>query len=282
MRSDVDVKKLKLMAAKMRGNVVEMIPPGKVGHLGGSSSICDILSVLYFYRMKNLDPKNPKKKNRDRLLLSKGHAVLAQYAALVELGYFGRAELKKVKTFGGMLQGHPDIDKTPGLEAVTGSLGQGLSISAGIASALKLDKSGAKVFCVCGDGELAEGQIWEAAMSAANYKLDNLCLFIDKNDVQATDTVRAVFPMTTISGKFAAFGWHVIEIDGHDITQILDAVDEADSVKGVPAVIVANTVKGKGFPFAEGKAQFHNAALDEKLYKEALNCVEIMKKEASK
>ncbi|MBK5200682.1 MAG: transketolase [Spirochaetaceae bacterium] len=272
-------KYLRSMAIQIRANIIEMIPPGKVGHLGGSSSIADVLAVLYFERMKNLDPKNIKNPNRDRLIFSKGHAVLAQYAALVELGYFDREELKKVKTLNGTLQGHPDIDKTPGLEAVTGSLGQGLSISGGMAMALKLDKNEAKVFCVCGDGELAEGQLWEAAMSSVNYKLDNLCLFIDKNSVQATGTTKEIFPIDNISGKFAAFGWHVIDIDGHNIKEIQKAIAEADATKGLPTVIVAKTIKSKGFPFAEGKSQYHNASLTEAQYQECLDCIKKMREE---
>ncbi len=272
-------KYLRKMATQIRANIIEMIPPGKVGHLGGSSSIADVLSVLYFERMKNLDPKNPKDSNRDRLIFSKGHAVLAQYAALVELGYFDREELHKVKTLNGTLQGHPDIDKTPGLEAVTGSLGQGLSISGGMAMALKLDKNDAKVFCVCGDGELSEGQIWEAAMSCVNYKLDNLCLFVDKNSVQASGTTKEVFPIERIADKFEAFGWNVIEIDGHSIKEIREAIKKADNTKGLPTVIVAKTIKAKGFPFAEGKCQYHNAALTEEEYQESLKCIERMREE---
>ncbi|QTQ15544.1 transketolase [Treponema parvum] len=273
------IKDLKRMAVRLREDIIEMIPPGKIGHLGGSCSAADIVTVLYFDRMKGLDPKNPKAPQRDRLILSKGHAVLVQYAGLSELGYFGREELLKVKTLGGMLQGHPDIDKTPGLEAVTGSLGQGLSVSQGIAMALKLDKNPAKVFCICGDGELAEGQIWEAAMSAAAYKLDNLCVFIDRNKVQATGPIDEILPVDNLKEKWTAFGWHVIEIDGHDISQILDAVFEADKTFGVPTMIIANTVKGKGFPFAEGKAQFHNAALNEEQFAQCKKDIETMKKE---
>jgi len=279
MESKNNVKYLKERAIQIRSNIIEMIPPGKVGHLGGSSSIADVLSVLYFERMKNLDPKNPKDPKRDRLIFSKGHAVLAQYAALVELDYFGREELAKVKTLNGTLQGHPDIDKTPGLEAVTGSLGQGLSVSSGMAMALKLDKSDSKVFCVCGDGELSEGQIWEAAMSSVNYKLDNLCLIVDRNTVQASGTCEEIFPIQNIGKRFEAFGWNVIEIDGHSIEAIQDAIKAADEKKGLPTAIIANTIKGKGFPFAEGKCQYHNASLTEEQYKECLECIEKMREE---
>jgi len=274
------IKYLKKMGTQIRANIIEMIPPGKVGHLGGSSSIADILSVLYFDRLRGMDASAPVNPDRDRLVFSKGHAVLAQYAALVELGYFPREALKKVKTLGSVLQGHPDIEKTPGIEAVTGSLGQGLSICNGMAMALRLDHKDSRVYCVCGDGELAEGQIWEAAMTSVDYKLDNLCLIVDKNGVQATGATKDVFAIEDIPGKFASFGWHVIEIDGHDYKQIINAFEEAEGVSGKPAVIVATTVKGKGFAFAEGKAAFHNAALNEEQYREACRIVEEMKKEA--
>ena len=269
---------LKRHAIAMRSDILDMVST-KVGHFGGSMSIADILAVLYFDRMRHLDPKNPKDPKRDRLILSKGHCVLAQYAALCELGYFPREELSKLKTLDGMLQGHPDIDRTPGLEAVTGSLGQGLSISEGIAMALKLDDNPAKVFCVVGDGELAEGQIWEAAMSAVNYRLDNLCLFVDLNGVQASGTTDEVFPIAHVPERFRAFGWHVVEIDGHSIGQILDALAESDQTKDIPTCIVAHTVKGKGFPFAEGKCQFHNSMLSAEQYEEAKRIIARMRKE---
>ena len=273
------IRYLKRMAVQIRANIVRTIPPGKVGHLGGSSSIADVLSVLYFHRLKGLSPDNMKNPDRDRLVFSKGHAVLAQYAALCELGYFSRDELDRVKTLHSVLQGHPDIDKTPGIEAVTGSLGQGLSICNGMAMALRLDNSPAKVFCICGDGELAEGQIWEAAMTSVNYKLSNLCLIIDQNKVQATGPTEDVFPVRDLPSRFRAFGWNVLEIDGHDIEQIIAAIELADTHKTGPTCIVADTIKGKGFPFAEGSANFHNAALNEEQYEECLRCIEKMWKE---
>lgn len=269
---------IKKHAIDLRADILEMVST-KVGHFGGSMSVADIAAVLYFDRMKHLDPKNPKDPQRDRLIFSKGHAVLAQYAALAELGYFSKDELKKLKTLDGMLQGHPDIDRTPGLEAVTGSLGQGLSISGGMAMALKLDGNPAKVFCVCGDGEMAEGQLWEAAMSMVNYKLDNVCLFIDQNKAQASGTTDDVFPIHNLGERFRVFGWHVVEIDGHDVGQILDAIAESDATKGVPTCIVAHTIKGKGFPFAEGKFKFHNSQLSPEQYQESLKIIETMRKE---
>ncbi|HOV38726.1 MAG TPA: transketolase [Spirochaetales bacterium] len=261
------VVELKKTALRLRFNVLEMIGVGKAGHLGGSSSLAEITAVLYFHKMR-VNPKNPKDPNRDRFLLSKGHAVLIQYAALAELGYFPREELKKVKTLEGLLQGHPDM-KTPGIEAVTGSLGQGLSIATGMSLALRLDKNPARVHVIMGDGELSEGQLWEAAMAAVNFKVDNLVGIVDRNRIQATGPVVEVFNTGDIPAKWKAFGWNVIEIDGHDIPQISAALDEAETIKGRPTVIIANTVKGKGFSFAENTAAYHNAALTEELYKQA-------------
>ena len=276
--SEKEIHELRKIAATLRGNLIEMIPPGKVGHLGGSSSIMDVVAALYFKHMKVFDdPKNPL---RDRCVFSKGHAVLAQYAAFVELGYVSHEDLHKVKTLDGTLQGHPDMDHTPGIEAVTGSLGQGLSVSLGMALGLKVDGSASRVFCIVGDGEMDEGQIWEAAMAGAAYKADNLVAIVDRNRVQATDTVDKVMPEGDVPAKWAAFGWNVIEIDGHDFNQILGALDAAKACKGKPTAIIANTVKGKGFTFAEGKAAYHNAAMNEEEYKIAQAMVEKMKEEA--
>ncbi len=276
--SEKELRDLRKIAATLRGNLIEMIPPGKVGHLGGSSSIMDIVAALYFKHMKVFaDPKDPR---RDRCVFSKGHAVLAQYAAFAELGYVSHEDLHKVKTLDGTLQGHPDMDHTPGIEAVTGSLGQGLSVSLGMAFGLRVDGSDSRVFCIVGDGELDEGQIWEAAMAAAAHKVDNLVAIIDYNKVQATDTTEKVLPNGQLKEKWEAFGWNTIEIDGHDFAQILDALDAAKACKGKPTAIIANTIKGKGFPFAEGKAAYHNAAMNEEEYKQALELVKKMKEEA--
>ena len=273
-----EISELKKRAAQLRGNLIDMIPPGKVGHLGGSSSIMDVVAALYFKTMRVFDdPKDPR---RDRLVFSKGHAVLAQYAAFVELGYVEREALKHVKTLDGTLQGHPDMDHTPGIEAVTGSLGQGLSVCLGMAFGLRVDGSDSRVYCVLGDGELAEGQIWEAAMAAAAYKMDNLCAIVDVNGVQATDTVEKVLPNPNLKEKWASFGWHVIEIDGHDMAQILAAFEEAKATKGQPTVVLAKTVKGKGFAFAEGKAAYHNAAMNAAEYAQAKEIVKKMLEEA--
>ena len=276
--SESEIHELKKIAATLRGDLIEMTPPGKVGHLGGSSSIMDVVAALYFKNMKVFkDPKDPK---RDRCIFSKGHSVLAQYAAFVELGYVSHDDLHKVKTLDGTLQGHPDMDHTPGIEAVTGSLGQGLSVSLGMALGLRLDGSDSRVFCVVGDGEMNEGQIWEAAMAGAAYKADNLVAIIDFNGVQATDVSEKVMPVGQVGEKWKSFGWNVIEIDGHNMIEILDALDAAKACKGKPTAIIAHTVKGKGFTFAEGKAAYHNAALTESEYKEAQELVKKMKEDA--
>lgn len=276
--SENEIRELRKIAATLRGNLIEMIPPGKVGHLGGSSSIMDVTAALYFKHMKVFDdPKNPL---RDRCVFSKGHAVLAQYAAFAELGYVSHEDLHKVKTLDGTLQGHPDMDHTPGIEAVTGSLGQGLSVALGMAMGLRVDGSESRVFCIVGDGELNEGQIWEAAMAAAAHKVDNLVAIVDYNRVQATDTTDNVLPNGRLKEKWATFGWNAIEIDGHDFLQILQALDAARGLKDRPTVIIADTVKGKGFPFAEGKAAYHNAAMNEEEYRQAQEMVKKMKEEA--
>lgn len=273
------IRELKRKTVQIRANILQMIPPGKVGHLGGSSSMAEVMAALYFHTMR-INPNDPKDSSRDRLIMSKGHAVLVQYACLAELGYFDRSELAKVKTLEGILQGHPDMDRTPGIEAVTGSLGQGLSVSLGLALGLRLDKRDSRVYCIVGDGELAEGQIWEAIMAASVYKTSNLTAIVDWNGVQATSTTIDIFPIGQMVDKWKAFGWNVLEIDGHDLIQILKALEQARAHTEGPTVILAHTVKGKGFPFAEGKAKYHNAAMNEEEYAIAWQCIEQMRKEA--
>jgi len=249
-----------------------MIGVGKVGHLGGSCSLAEIVAALYFEKM-HFDPKALGDPCRDRFLLSKGHCVLIQYAALVELGVIPRDEMGKVKTLAGNLQGHPDM-MTPGMEAVTGSLGQGLSISVGMALALRLAKSPSRVYVIMGDGELAEGQLWEAAMAAARYGLDSLTGIVDRNRIQATGPTKEIFDIPGIPEKWRAFGWNVLNVNGHDVGAILDALDEAAASKGAPTVIVADTIKGKGISFAENLVAFHNVALTQEQYDKALLEVE--------
>ncbi len=262
------IKELEKMAKVLRYDIVMMIGAGKPGHLGGSCSIADIVAVLYFHKMRH-NPKEPKWPDRDRLVLSKGHAALAQYAALAECGYFPKKELSTLKELGTIAQGHPEMLRMPGIEANTGSLGQGLSVACGIALAGRLDKKDYTVYCIVGDGEVAEGQIWEASMTAAFYKLDNLVAIFDKNRVQATGPIVERYDTNPHGEKWKAFGWCVLEIDGHSVSQITDALDEADKVKGAPVMIVANTVKGKGVPFAEGKAEFHHGIMTEEQHETA-------------
>lgn len=266
------VAQLEKKAKQIRLDVVQMIGVGKAGHLGGSCSAADIVTALYFHKMR-IRPGNPGWEDRDRLILSKGHAAIVQYAALAELGYFPKEELGELKKLGGMLQGHPDMRKIPGIEANTGSLGQGLSISCGIAAAGKLDRKNYRVYCILGDGEIAEGQIWEAAMAASFYKLDNLTGILDNNGIQATGPIAERFDTNPLADKWRAFGWHVMEVDGHDMKQILNAFNDAEAVRGKPVMIIAHTVKGKGVGFAENSAAFHNALLTEEQFEKA--CSEI-------
>jgi transketolase len=269
MTSPKTIRKLEKIALQLRFDLLEMIGVGKAGHLGGSSSLAEIAASLYFEKMR-FDPRNVKDPNRDRFILSKGHAVLIQYAALTELGVIPREELKKVKTLTGVLQGHPDMAVTPGIEAVTGSLGQGLSIGLGMALAFRLDGRASRVFVTMGDGELSEGQLWEAAMAAAKFKVDNLVGILDRNRVQATGPTQEIFDIPELAEKWKAFGWHVITIDGHDVKQILEALDAAETIKGKPVLIIANTIKGKDFSFAEHNAAFHNGILTEDLLRQGL------------
>jgi transketolase len=258
------VARIDRTALKLRRDLLEMIGTGKAGHLGGSASLAEIVAALYFHEMR-FDPRNPADPDRDRFVLSKGHAVLIQYAALTELGLLPREELKKAKTLQGLLQGHPDMAMTPGIEAVTGSLGQGLSIGLGMALALRLDGRKSRVYVVMGDGELSEGQLWEAAMAAWRFKADNLVGILDKNGIQATGPTAEIFEIPYIGKKWEAFGWNVISVDGHDSGAVVDALDAARSCAGRPTLILADTVKGKGFSFAENTAAFHNGILTEEL-----------------
>jgi len=261
------IRELKAIALQLRCNVLEMIGTGKAGHWGGSSSLAETMAVLYFHSM-NVDRTNPKNPERDRLLLSKGHAALIQYAALCELGYFPREELQKVKSLDGLLQGHPDLT-VPGIEAVTGSLGQGLSLGVGMSLALRLDKIPNRVYVIMGDGEQSEGQLWEAAMAASNFKLDNLTAFLDWNKIQATGRTEDIFSIPDLDRKWAAFGWEVLKVDGHDIGQIIAGIDQAKTIKGKPTLIILDTIKGKGVSFAENTPTYHNGIFDEAKYAQA-------------
>lgn len=264
-----ELEYLRKMAQKLRKDVIVSIGVGVAGHVGGSCSAADLVAALYFHKMK-YDPKNPKMPDRDRFLLSKGHVAVLQYAALAEAGFFPVKDLEHTKEIGFYLQGHPDVQKTPGIEAGTGSLGQGLSIGLGMALGLRLDGIGSNVYVLIGDGELAEGQNWEAAIAASSYHADHLVAIVDNNGLQANGKITDRMDSTPYPEKWAAFGWHVIEIDGHDMEEILSALDEADRVEGKPTVIIARTTKGKGISFAENVVSFHNGVLSEENYERAI------------
>lgn len=261
--------KLSERARNARINVVEMLAAAASGHPGGSLSIIDILTVLYFEQM-NVRPAMPKWEDRDRFILSKGHAAPGLYAVLAEKGFFPQEELLKLRKCGAMLQGHPDMKGTPGVDMSTGSLGQGLSVANGMAMAAKLDKKTYRVYAIVGDGEIQEGQIWEAAMSSAHYALDNVTLFVDHNGLQIDGTNREIMGVDPIGEKFRAFGWNVIEIDGHDLEAIHGAVESAKKTLGKPTVIVAKTTKGKGVSFMENQVGWHGSAPNQEQREQAV------------
>ncbi|MGL4905064.1 MAG: transketolase [Cetobacterium sp.] len=254
-----DINFLVEQATKIRKDIVQMICKSKSGHPGGSLSAADIVTALYFSEM-NIDPKNPKMEGRDRFVLSKGHAAPVLYSALAERGYFDRALLDTLRAYGSPLQGHPDMKKVPGVEISTGSLGQGLSVANGMALSARISNEDYRTYILMGDGELQEGQVWEAAMTAAHYKLDSICAFIDCNNLQIDGNVDKIMGVEPLDKKWEAFGWNVIKIDGHDFKEIFDALDAAKKVKGMPTVIIANTVKGKGVSFMENVCGFHGVA----------------------
>lgn len=251
-----DIGYLKERAREMRIEILTMLEKSGSGHTGGSLSAADIVAALYFYKMKHR-PDDPDWTGRDRFVLSKGHAAPVLYAALALTGYFDRSLLDSLRRVGCPLQGHPSSKLLAGVEISTGSLGQGLSIANGIALGLRLDKSPSRVYCLLGDGEIQEGQVWEAAMSASHYRLDNLCAFVDMNGLQIDGKCCDVMNIEPVGDKWRAFGWHTIPIDGHDMQAIADALDEAEKVKGKPCMILAKTVKGKGVSFFEGKVEYH-------------------------
>jgi len=253
------IQTLESKAWRYRIDIVEMITEAGSGHPGGSLSVIDIVSCLYHYKLRHR-PADPSWDERDRLVLSKGHGVPAQYAVMADLGYFPRSQLWTLRKLGSPLQGHPCTRWLPGLDASTGSLGQGLSMAQGMALGSRLDGSRYRVYCVMGDGETQEGQVWEAAMSIPHYHIDNLTVIIDRNMAQIDGFTHDVMDLEPLGEKWQAFGWHVIVIDGHDYRQLMDALDEAESVKGRPTYIVANTVKGKGVSFMENVVHWHGVA----------------------
>ena len=251
-------KQLSITALNIRKHSLEAVYSANSGHPGGSLSIADLLAYLYFKEM-NIDPKNPKWDERDRFVLSKGHCSPALYSALALKGYFPVEEIKFFRSLGHMLQGHPDMKGVPGVDMSTGSLGQGISAACGIALSAKLSDKAYRVYAILGDGELEEGQVWEAAMFAAQYKLDNLCAYVDNNGLQIDGNIEDVMSPLPIPGKFKEFGWNVIEIKGHDLDEIDMAYSQAKTVKGKPTVIVARSVKGKGVSYMENQASWHGA-----------------------
>jgi transketolase len=260
------------MARKLRIAIVKTLHKSQSGHTGGSLSAIDLITALYFHKMRH-KPADPSWEGRDRFVLSKGHAAPALYVALAEAGYFPVEDLMMLRRLGSHLQGHPDSKSTPGVEVPTGSLGQGLSMAAGMALGLKLDSRRNRVYALLGDGELQEGQVWEAAMSCAHYRLDNLCAMVDANGLQIDGEVAKVMNVAPIADKFRAFGWHTLEIDGHDMATIVKALDSAETVTGKPTVIVAKTVKGKGVSFFENKASYHGVPPSDEELPRALECL---------
>jgi len=259
---------LQKKAIDIRKDILKMLMIAGSGHTGGSLSMVEILVALYYYKLRN-DPARPDWKERDRFLLSKGHGCPALYTVLAHKGYFPKEKLWTLRKMGSQLQGHPQVG-LPGIEISSGSLGQGLSIANGIALACRLDKSPSRVYCMLGDGETNEGQVWEAAMTASHYELDNLCAIIDFNGLQIDGFCCEVKDMGPFTHKWTDFGWQVIETDGHDVGAVMDALDAAGKVKGKPAVIIAHTVKGKGVSFVENRAEWHGVAPKKEEYDKAI------------
>ena len=254
-----DVKKLQSIATEVRVNILKMLAESGSGHPGGSLSAAEILTSLYFSKMRH-DPKNPEWEERDKFVLSKGHGAPVLYTVLGLSGYFSTDHFGTLRKMGSILKGHPNSTTTPGVEVCTGSLGQGLSQANGLAKAAKLDKRNTRVYVLLGDGELQEGQVWEAAMTARHYNLDNICAIIDNNGLQIDGPVVEIMNIDPIKEKWGAFGWHTIEVDGHNFDEILSALDEADNISDKPTAIIARTVKGKGVSFMEGKVEYHGVA----------------------
>lgn len=273
------LKQLKITSAKVRRHIIDAVYNASSGHPGGSLGIADILTVLY-NEVLNIDPSNPKMENRDRFVLSKGHCSPALYGILAEKGYFPKEEIRRFRKIDSYLQGHPDSKKVPGVDASTGSLGHGISVACGMAISAKLDKKDFRVYTVLGDGELEEGQVWEAAMFAAHYKLDNLTAFVDFNGLQIDGDITKVMSPLPIDEKFKAFGWNVLYIDAHNYEQIISAIEEAKLFKGKPTMILATSIKGKGVSFMEGQASWHGSAPNKEQYEQAVAELDELLKQA--
>ncbi len=264
------IEALEKIAKDVRKGIIEEIYSAKSGHPGGSLSCADILTVLYFNQM-NIDEQKPEDPNRDRLVLSKGHASSALYSVLARKGYFNKELLQTFRKIGSSLQGHPDMRKVPGVDMTTGSLGQGISTAVGMAIASKMNNAGCRIYCILGDGEIEEGQVWEAIMCASKYQLDNLCLVLDNNNLQIDGRIDEIGGLNNITEKFLSFGLNVININGHDINSLIDAFTTAKQTKDRPTIIIAKTIKGKGISFMENKVEWHGKALNEEEYKLAMD-----------
>lgn len=263
------IKTVNEMALVMREDIIEMLGEAGSGHPGGSLSAADIVASLYFWEMK-IDPQNPAWVDRDRFVLSKGHAAPVLYAVLAEKGYFPKEQLQVLRKLGSPLQGHPDMRKLSGVEASTGSLGQGISWAVGMALGAKIDHKDYRTYALLGDGELEEGMVWEALMAAAHYKLDNLVAFVDHNGLQIDGPITSVLSPEPIDEKLQAFGWETLVIDGHDVKQIMEALETARQTKDKPTAILANTVKGKGCSFMENRAEWHGTTPNKEQVQQAL------------
>lgn len=268
----IKIQELENKAKKIRRLIVQMLSKAGSGHPGGSLSATDLITALYFSVLK-YNPKDPGWVERDRFHMSKGHCCPLWYAVLAEAGYFPEEKLWTLRRLGSSLQGHPDR-RTPGVEVASGSLGQGLSVALGMSLAARMDKKGYRVYCLMGDGEIQEGNIWEAAMAASHYKCDNLCAMLDYNGFQIDGKVKDIMNLEPLAEKWRAFGWHTIEIDGHNMSQILSAYEQAAMTKGKPAIIIARTVKGKGVSFMENVADFHGRAPTKEETEQALRELE--------
>lgn len=274
MSSKPDIAKLKRIAREVRVDILKMLAEAGSGHPGGSLSSVEIFTALYFYKLRH-NPKDPYWQGRDRFLLSKGHVCPALYATLAHAGYFPKEELLTLRKLGSRLQGHPQKDSPPGVEISSGSLGQGLSIANGMALAMRLDKKKSRIYCLMGDGETHEGQVWEAAMSASHYKLDNVCAIVDYNKICIDGRVEDIKALEPCREKWQSFGFNVIEVkDGNDVAQVVDALDKAEAVRGRPSVIIAHTIKGKGVSFMENTCEWHGVAPTKEQLKKALEELE--------
>ncbi len=263
------IRELSIIANKVRKHTLTAVYNAASGHPGGSLSIAEVLTLLYFEKM-NIDPKNPKMADRDRFVLSKGHTSPALYGVLAERGFIPADDVKTFRKIDSYLQGHPDMKNIPGVDMSTGSLGQGISAAGGMALAAKIDKKDYRVYAVLGDGELEEGQVWEQAMFASHYKLDNLTIFVDFNGLQIDGDIRKVMNPTPIDKKFEAFGWNVLVVNAHDFEELSDAIDKAKEFKGKPTAIIMNSIKGKNVSYMENKAEWHGSAPNKEQYEQGI------------